>query len=141
MNKNAVLTTRLGCLIDSINEPTGGIQLPGTWIERLDATIAAICGKDFRSVLLEAPTWEGARVALIGNSWLSRAVLFHPEDPPGLVYLAKDDGRMIDLVWLEAERAVWLGELLEVGHMSTYDTLDLGKHENDRLEGTRPNSV
>jgi hypothetical protein len=141
MSKNTVLTTRLGCLFDKIDDPIGDIHLPGTWIERLNATIAAICGNDLRSFLYDTPTWEGARVVLIGNAWCSRAILIHPEDPPGLVHLAKDDGQMINLTWLEAEQAVWLSQMLEVGYMSTYDLLDLGHYENNRLEGIRPSLV
>ncbi len=128
------LISRLNCEVEKIDNPTGDIDIPGTWTERLQATIMAICGNDFQNHLLKASTWEGARVVLIGDALRSRAILIHPEDPPGLVHLAKDDGQMINLTWIEAEKAVWLGELLEIGYMSTFDLLDLGNYENDRLK-------
>ncbi|MBI2038186.1 MAG: hypothetical protein HYT15_04690 [Candidatus Magasanikbacteria bacterium] len=131
------IITHLGYEIES-SDPTGGLELPGTWKERFEAMVQFLMDQDYASYVYPGTTPRGLQVFALGESRRSRLLAAHPEDRPGILYLVKDDGEDPDLTEIQVVSAFCIGQVVDNnGSINCYlnikELLGLRNHRNERL--------
>lgn len=108
------------------------LTLPGTFLEVVTATRNHFHQLGFLTSTPVGPNQQGAYQFLVGmNDW-SRAIALHPEDPRGLVYLLKDNGKELDNVQVvQPALPIWLADFPDADR-ARYHLLPR-EHRNRRL--------
>jgi len=133
------MRTQLGLEIENSANRTNGIELSAIFEKRVHQIAAAICNQDYRGHICCGTASNGVAVILIGESYRSRAIGVHSEDPPGVIYILEDNGKVIDMSNPAiAQSAVWLSSLTgRNGYTQIDDMLELDRHRNYRLENAQ----
>ena len=132
------MTTNIPTVFGGIDSDKRSTDLSADGDERFHQIAQRLSRCDFRGREFEGADPQGCRIFLIGESGWSRALAVHPKDPPGIVYLLKDDGADIDITKpVEVEKTMWLNELVWNSHVSVWDALEPGRHRNNRLSDAK----
>lgn len=98
---------------------------------------AGICASGYRGLMIPGMNPQGLQLFVVGESYRSRALAIHPDDPRGVIYLLEDSGRPVTAdQHFKVDSAITVGALTQGGYTAIYRALDLDndRYENDRLE-------